>query len=108
MELLFNIDNNPNRLLFKEGEDIVGKITIQKEATQINLWSFEIFELYRNRGLAHKAIEEIKKYLKGNRLWLYVYKNNEPALKVYNKAGFIIKEDTYLTSNTYQMICDNP
>lgn len=107
MELLFD-PTNSRRVKFKEGNDIVGRIDCQEEATQINLWSFFIFEEFKGRGLAHKAIEEIKKHFRGNKLWLCVRKDNEIALKVYNKANFTVIKDEFITPNEYQMICDNP
>lgn len=109
MNLLINSNTPFIKVQFEENGDIIGKIDYNLSTNHISLWNFWIYEKFRNKGYGYQAIIEIKKYLKGNKLWLYVHKDNTIAIRLYEKVGFKIDKEKY--SNTkfaeYEMICDN-
>ena len=54
------------------------------------LWSFGIYGRYRCQGYGQKMLKEAIELAGDKALMLYVYKDNEMAIHVYEKAGFQI------------------
>ena len=93
------------QLFFYENKVKVGELLIDEESDLKKIYNFRIYEDHRRKGFGLKAIEKtiayIKRKYKEANVWLYVEKNNTPAVKIYNKVGF--KGEPKLESPTYSM-----
>ena len=71
----------------------VGCFLITKYEDGLLLDEIYLTEIYRNHGIGSNIIENI---LKGEQLpiYLWVYKNNVGALRLYKKLGFNVIEET--------------
>lgn len=84
------IDNYKNIVL---NNNIIGSILLTKKDGAILLDEIFIEEQYRNRGIGTNIIENIIANINVN-IYLWVYKDNVKAIKLYSKLGFNIKEET--------------
>lgn len=84
------IDNYKNIVL---NNNIVGSILLTKKDGAILLDEIFIEEQYRNRGIGTNIIKNIIANIDSN-IYLWVYKDNIKAIKLYSKLGFNIKEKT--------------
>lgn len=87
----------PNQILeYKNiilNNNIVGSILLIKNGEEILLDEIFIEEQYRNKGIGTSIIKDIV-YNANNNVYLWVYKDNIKAIKLYNKLGFSIKDET--------------
>lgn len=87
----------PNQILkYKNiilNNGIVGSILITKNGNDLLLDEIFIEEQYRNKGVGTNIIKDIIANTNNN-IYLWVYKDNVKAIKLYNKLGFRIKEET--------------
>lgn len=84
------IDNYKNIVL---NNNIVGSILLTKKDGNILLDEIFIEEQYRNKGIGTNIIKNIIANIDSN-IYLWVYKDNIKAIKLYSKLGFNIKEKT--------------
>lgn len=97
------------RLDFLTTEGLVGEVEISKKHNQIGVWNLQIFPDFRGRGygnlLAIELVEMIKNYFWDfERMYLYVFPDNEKAIKSYKKAGLLINQDV----NEYAKLFTHP
>lgn len=80
-------------------DSIIGSILLIKKGNDILLDEIFIEEQYRNIGIGTAIIKDII-YNASDNIYLWVYKDNVKAIKLYNKLGFTIKGET---NNRYYM-----
>ncbi len=74
-------------------DDIVGSFLLTEIEDGILLDEIFIKEKYRNQGIGTMIIKDIIKNTEEN-LYLWVYKDNMKATKLYHRLGFHIKDET--------------
>lgn len=72
---------------------IVGSFLITKNEIGLLLDEIFIEEQYRNKGIGTSIIKDIVSK-SNNNVYLWVYKYNVKVIKLYNKLGFLRKEET--------------
>ena len=72
---------------------VVGSFLITKNENGLLLDEIFIEEQYRNKGIGTSIIKSVISNANNN-VYLWVYKDNIKAIKLYNKLGFLIKEET--------------
>ena len=89
-----DLDNNPFSyfLLYIENGKIVGFINYYLMYEKIEIANFNVLEEYQNKGIGIKLIEYLINKYKGkvDNITLEVKKNNNKAIHIYKKMGFII------------------
>lgn len=89
--------NIPNQIgKYKDiiiNDNIVGSILLTEIDNGVLLDEIFIEKQYRNKGIGGTVIKEIITNINNN-LYLWVYKDNIGAIKLYNRLGFAIKEET--------------
>ena len=88
-EVLKNINNYSNIVIENQ---IVGCLLITDKEDGILLDEIYLEEEYQNQGIGTKIIKDLMN--KNNTIYLWVYKDNEKAVSLYQKLGFIIVEET--------------
>lgn len=73
-------------------EKIVGCILVEQNEDGVIIDELYLDENYRNKKIGSTIIENIKK--DNNKVYLWVYKNNINAVKLYKKLNFKIIEET--------------
>ncbi len=73
-----------------------------------SIWNVEIKEKYRGIGLGSQMMKECVEFLRKDpsnptRAYLYVNVDNIPAIKIYEKAGFVMTEDFIRNGSAVQM-----
>lgn len=71
--------------------NVIGCVLVEKYKDGFLLDEIYLESIYRSKGIGTKILTEI---LKNNIVYLWVYKNNTQAIKLYKKLGFQIKETT--------------
>lgn len=74
-------------------DSIVGSILLTKKEDDLLLDEIYIEEPYRNKGLGKYILKDIISNRDKN-IYLWVYKDNVKAIKLYNELGFNIKDET--------------
>lgn len=72
---------------------VVGSFLITKNENGLLLDEIFIEEQYRNKGIGTSIIKSVISNANNN-VYLWVYKDNIKAIKLYKKLGFLIKEET--------------
>ncbi len=73
---------------------IYGKFDLIERKDKYEIWSLGIFGDYRNKGYGTQMLTEfLQQFNSSKPLFLYVYKTNEIAIKLYKKVGFAIVGD---------------
>jgi len=89
-----DLDNNPFSyfLLYIENGKIVGFINYYLMYEKIEIANFNVLEEYQNKGIGIKLIEYLINKYKGkvDNITLEVKKNNNKAIHIYKKMGFIM------------------
>lgn len=97
---------------FFVGEEWVGAASLViDDCNSVGIWDVEIDKNLRGKGYGNQMMKEIVEYIFHNimltkKIYLYVRKDNTPAVKAYLYAGFeIISRDIhqYLTAHSYMM-----
>lgn len=89
---------------FKVKNMWAGNADIYEEDDGIYLANLYIHPQYRNQGVATKVLERLIKGYGVNTL--VVAKDNEIAIKLYNKFGFVVKKEYFsdeLKTDVYYM-----
>lgn len=73
--------------------NIVGSVLVIQKDNAILLDEIFIEEQYRNKEIGTSVIKDIIASTNSN-IYLWVYKDNVKAIKLYNKLGFKIKDET--------------
>ena len=84
------VDEYKNIVLNKK---IIGSFLLTKNGEDLLLEEIFIEEHYRNKGIGESVLRYILSNINNN-VYLWVYKDNIKAIKLYNKLGFNIKEET--------------
>ena len=71
---------------------VIGSLLVRKENNEVLLDEIYIEEKYRGLGIGSKLIREILN--KHSVVYLWVYKENTGAIKLYSSLGFKIIEET--------------
>lgn len=71
-------------------KDCVGSFDMWDRNGHLEIWSFGIYREHRGKGLGQQMMREAIKIANGNKLVLYVEKDNARAIHVYEKCGFKI------------------
>lgn len=74
-------------------DNIVGSVLVTKKDNDILLDEIFIEEQYRNKKIGTSVIKDIIDSVNSS-IYLWVYKDNVKAIKLYNKLGFRIKDET--------------
>ena len=80
-------------------DNIVGSVLLIEKEDYLLLDEIYIEEKYRNKGIGTSILKDIVSNTTNN-IYLWVYKANIKAIKLYNKLGFRIKDET---DNRYYM-----
>ncbi len=83
------INNYQNIIVSKK---VVGCVLITKEKDGILLDEIYLEEEYRNKGIGTDIITNIIK--ENNIIYLWVYKKNKKAIKLYKRLGFNVIDET--------------
>lgn len=89
---------------FKVENMWAGNADIYEEDDGIYLANLYIHPQYRNQGIATKVLEHLIKEYRVNTL--VVAKDNEVAINLYKKFGFVVEEEYFsdeLKTNVYYM-----
>lgn len=66
--------------------------------------SLKVYPRYRNKGYATRMLTEFLQQFNSNKpLYLYVYKTNEIAIRLYKKVGFVIVGEWEYNRAVYKM-----
>lgn len=81
---------------------VYGKFELIEKPDKYEIWALGIFGGYRNKGYGTQMLTEFLQQFKADKpLFLYVYKTNEIALRLYKNVGFAIVGD--YSSSAYAM-----
>ena len=75
---------------FDPRNDSMGSFDLIDYGSRLEIWSFGIFGKYRGRGYGQQMLKEAIELAGDKKLMLYVEKDNDIALHIYEKAGFQI------------------
>lgn len=107
IKLIDPVGVHMQRIAFIEDKKPVGHLDIENCGSTKKIWNFYIYEAYQRKGFGLQAIQQTIEFIKqtyhATKVWLYVYKDNIPAVKIYKKVGFEIEEDKE-GKTTYSMI----
>ena len=120
-----NVLNNPQKLIIKPGghiffallgNKIVGTCALIPDGKQFELSKMAVTEDCRGLGVGEKlAVKAIEVYKKSNKKGMYLESNSrlKPALKLYEKLGFIFSENTakdrhYQRADVYMIFKGSP
>ena len=73
---------------------IFGRFDLRSYADRYEIWSLSIIGEQRNKGYGKQMLTEFLQQFKADKpLFLYVFKTNEIAIRLYQKVGFTIVDD---------------
>ena len=72
------------------GGDCIGSFYMRKCRDHMEIWNFSIDLDYRGQGLGQKMMQEAIAIANGRKLTLFVERDNDVAIHVYEKCGFRI------------------
>lgn len=67
------------------------RVETGKRATISSVWGVEIYVPYRGQGHSKRLMQEVLHFLAHQapgRVWLWVKRDNEPAIRAYEATGF--------------------
>lgn len=89
----------PTHIFYHEGVAVGSFVTYD----ETSIWSVCIKPEYQGLGFGTQMMRElVELYGKTQNLILHVYKDNEAAIHVYEKAGFVITEEYFETAWTME------
>lgn len=92
----FGYKRNPN------GKIYTGQFDLHDRGNKFEIWNLEVGKRFRNKGYGTQMLTEFLSQFKSDKpLFLYVYKTNEIAIKLYEKVGFTIVGD--FSTDAYTM-----
>ena len=74
----------------------VGEVVLVRYTDRLCVWSLEVYPEFRRLGHARAMMNHIyaiAHHEGHNKVWLRVDKENEEALTLYTKEGFVVVED---------------
>lgn len=74
-----------------EGEK-AGYVRFYQNGNRMEIDDFYIFPEFRNKGIGTETLRRLKKAT-DKPIFLYVLKKNEKAIRLYNREGFLFKEE---------------
>jgi ribosomal protein S18 acetylase RimI-like enzyme len=84
---------------------IYGKFDLIERQDKYEIWSLGIFGDYRNKGYGTQMLTEFLQQFNNDKpLFLYVWKTNEIAIRLYQKVGFNIVANNNKGDGIYTMI----
>lgn len=82
---------------------IFGKFELYTYKDRYEIWALGIIGDQRGKGYGTQMLKEfLQQFNHDKPLFLYVQKTNEIALRLYQKAGFVITRESY-GGTAYQM-----
>lgn len=94
-----------SRYQFRPNHDkrrIYGGFLLRNHNDRYEIWALSIVGEQRNKGYGTQMLTEFLQQFKADKpLYLYVYKTNEIAIRLYEKVGFVIVGD--YTPTAYSM-----
>jgi len=91
--------------LFKPTEEFrnyIGRFDLFEQSDRYEIWSLSIMGKYRNKGYGKQMLRDFLEQFKSDKpLFLYVYKTNEIAIRLYESVGFTIVGD--FSNDAYKM-----
>ena len=102
-DIISDFQNNPytRYLVYLINDKIVGFINYEDIYDRVEIVNFNILEYFQNKHIGSKLLEkliEVSKNKKMKNITLEVRKDNEKAIHIYEKYGFIkkcIRENYY-------------
>jgi ribosomal protein S18 acetylase RimI-like enzyme len=98
------LDNYIGEIIVDQDKDkLAGQVFIGKKGTKDEgfITGLEVYKPYKNKGLGSKLLDDaVKKY---NGIDLTVYKDNDIAIRMYKKYGFVILGPGNTKNNDYYM-----
>ena len=82
-------DNFKTDIVYSLDEKDIGRVTIEDTSDTINIIDVYVEENYRRKGVATKILEFLFDKYKV-RFMLEVREDNTPAIKLYEKFGFVV------------------
>ena len=83
-------------LLYKEGNNSIGYVFAKRVDDGYLLDGLYVDINFRNRGIAHKLLNEAIKLTSSYNIYIKVLKENKVAYNIYKSLGFKIKEENDL------------
>lgn len=81
---------------------VYGWFELYELNSKYEIWALSIIGEQRNKGYGTQMLKEFLEQFKADKpLYLYVYKTNEIAIRLYKKVGFVIVGD--YGNNAYTM-----
>lgn len=74
-------------------KDIIGRCTVYEKKDFFEIWGVRILEDFQRQGFTTLMLKRIIKKFKDKPIRLYVYKDNDVAIHLYEKLGFKIIEE---------------
>ena len=97
-------DGHCQKILYKpnNNSDDVGSFKLYRKKDRYEIWSLSVDIAHRQKGYATQMLTEFLSIFKSKKpLVLYVYKDNEIAIRLYKKVGFVIVNES--AKYIYQM-----
>lgn len=75
---------------------IFGSFSMRSLESRYEIWSLKIIDKYQGNGYGTQMlIEFLQQFNHDKPLFLYVWKTNEIAIRLYKKVGFVITRDSH-------------
>ena len=88
----------------KDNKTYAGSFDLRVGDGYRSIWSLKVYPRYRRKGYATRMLTEfLQQFNSDEPLYLYVYKTNEIAIRLYKKVGFVIIGDCHFDSDAYTM-----
>ncbi len=87
-----NLDQNPfgKYLLYQEGKEVFGYLYYSEIYERVEIEQFEVEKSKRNQGIGNRILKEFTKTVEKD-ITLEVREDNEKAIHLYEKYGFVKK-----------------
>ncbi len=87
-----------------EDQNYIGSFDLRSRGNRLEIWSLKIFPNYRNKGNGTRMLMEFLSQFNSDKpLFLYVYKTNRAAIRLYEKVGFTIVGECHFEPDAYTM-----
>ena len=87
-----------------KGKIYTGYFSLVERSDRFEIWSLKVKERFCNKGYGTQMLTEFLSQFKSDKpLFLYVYKDNAIAIRLYEKVGFKIIGECSFASYAYTM-----
>lgn len=87
-----------------KGKTYTGQFDLVDKDNRFEIWSLYVKERYQNKGYGTRMLTEFLSQFKSDKpLFLYVYKTNKIAIRLYEKVGFTIIGECSFAPYAYTM-----